>query len=296
MSKLTEKQETELENYYQQKISEGITTNKKLDKEKVHKCINDLYYNVLNRNMDVPLVYVASPIEACLHFNAANGSEENHMHDIIFSSYNANWVSYYHFGINYLGATEGVEPELIKGCNQLHDLIAEIHAILPCDDMCYVIEHPIRVSIKDNDMEKFVLHNINEAAIEYSDGTKLCIFNGVNVPDYFLKDDLDIVDVLKENDIDVRREGLAKVLARDPLAVEKCSRVVETFKGERPWEDYQILDVDFRDGKKRICLKMFDVASGKYVIERVEDDCTTVKNALAFRDNEDEYVDVEEQT
>jgi hypothetical protein len=294
MSNLTKEQEIEIENFYQQSMKEALSTDE-TDVKKIESAINTVY-EYCGLTPPKHIIKVVSPQKAIELFLSQNeGCHQEAKDGIILLSMFSFWVLYYYAGVTILGEKIGGSDEekllnVLKACYELHK---HCHAFHPCENACIVIERPKKICLQDDDIEKFVLSNTDGHAIEYRDGTGACAINNILVPDYIAltpASELDIVRVLSEADIDVRREGLAKILSSDSSSLLKISKVIDSQKGKEAWDNYELLDVNFGDDKKRICLKMFDVASGKFCVERVSDNCVSVFQALAFRDDEEKYV------
>lgn len=282
--KLTQKEIEEVEKICTEALREGIECNKEIDIETVRPFINWFYTKFADAKPPKDLIVVDNPKAAC-QLAMENGND-NPSNEIVFINTQNFWEKYYHTGVHLLGEDAG---DLLEDLNICHDMMKNLHAILCCENHCIIIKYPIEIKLKDNDLEKFSPHCMDDYAIKYAGNVGSYVINNIDVPDYIVltpAKDLSISQVLKEVDIDVRREGLAKILAVRPEAIAEISTILDEYKGDENWQDYQLLDVDFGDGKKRICLKMFDPASKKYCVERVPDNCKSVLEAKAFGDNE----------
>lgn len=128
---------------------------------------------------------------------------------------------------------------------------------------------------------------------EWSDGSALYALNGVRVPQYIVETPgtwLNTLKVLGETNIDVRREGLRKI-PLDKLIRDTNAKELDTWIDDRPWCDYVLYDMDFKDGKTRRVLRMKNPSvPGVLHFERVEDNITTVKQALAWRNGQEDYL------
>lgn len=292
--KLTEKQEKAVDAYGLEMLKNGIKAGVKIDQKKAASAIDILYRKDLDLSPP-KVVFVASPEAALLAASKITGSTPKDLvSEIQWLNLWTWWVAYYHAGIYILGETKDVEADLIEELSEYEAMVRELHAILPCEKTCFVIEYPKTVAIKDDDLEKFVLHREGGLALEYSDGTGFAWLNNVEVPKWIATtspNKISIKKLMAESNVDIRREGLRRVpLARFLKATK--AKLIERIKDAKiKWWDYELYDADFGDGKKRRLLRMFDVASKGYPVERVEENSSvSVEKALAWRDNEDTYI------
>jgi hypothetical protein len=294
--KLTKEQETQVEAYYQKMLANGIKTKVKTNRKFAKTAIHTLY----TKDLDLPsgpkkIVYVASPEAAIKAASKASGVDPKTLvSEIMYINLWTGGIALYHAGVTILGETSGVEEDLISDLFEYEEITHNIHAILPCENICYVIEYPTVVAIKDNDLEAFKLHREGGLALEYSDGTGFSWLNGVEVPDYVATTSaskLSVKKLMAETNVDVRREGMRRI-SIDRLLKDTKAKLLDKEKKPKMGKhwDYQLYDMDLGDNKKRVFLRMFDVASKAYTVERVEDTCTTVAEALAWRDGEEAYV------
>ncbi len=292
---LTKKQEELVDAYCLEMLKNGVKCGIKTDRTAAEHIVKTLYA----KDLDMPhgpekIVFVDSPDAAIrIIVESEKIKPQEVVNHILFLNLWSWWVAYYHAGIHILGETQDVEKDLIDDLNEYESFIKQIHAIIPCEKVCFVIEYPKVISLVNNDLEVFKLHKEKGKAVEYQDGTGFCWLNGVEVPDWIAETDVDKLSVKKiiaETNVDIRREGLRRLPLEKVLKATKAKLLdqVKDLKKGKHW-DYQLYDLDFGDGKKRVCLRMYDVASGAYPIERVDDNCKTVLDALAMRDGEDTY-------
>lgn len=294
-NKMTESQEKAVDAYGLEMLQNGIKCGIKTNRKLAESAITVLYKKYLGISEPKDVVFVDSP-EAAIKVVASSTKQtkQSLVSEIQFLNLWTWWVAYYSAGIRILGETEGVEEELISDLNEYEDICKSIHALLPCENICFVIEYPKTVSTLNDDLDKFILHRDGGLAIEYQDGTGFSWLNGVAVPDWVALDKPEKISVKKllaESNVDIRREGLRKVsLAR--LLKETKARLLDKVKDTKKGKywDYELYSIDLGDNKKRICLRMYDEASKAYPVERVEDSCTTVLEALAMRDGENKYI------
>jgi hypothetical protein len=296
MSTLTKEQEEKIENYYQQCLKNGIAVNKEIKIDEVKDYIHKLYTKYLDINPPKEIIIVDSP-EAAIKLALEDAENENMSRKdivdaILFANQIRHWVAYYFAGVEIL--KEDLESALKTELYELETFCTKFHAILPASDVAVLIKFPVKCEIKDNDLDKFVLHCEDDFAIKYADGTGYGYLNGIKVDDYIAttpKEELDVFKVLKVENVDSRREGLLKIgPERVAKELSKDAKVLDTQGGDELWNDYALIEVDFGNDLKAKCLKMFCVSRDAYIYEFVADDCKTVKEALIFRDpdtNED---------
>ncbi|MCZ6632324.1 MAG: hypothetical protein O7G87_02900, partial [bacterium] len=151
---------------------------------------------------------------------------------------------------------------------------------LPYSEVAIVSERPIRLhQITNGD-----LHCDGGPAVAYRDGWAGWFLNGVRVPQEIAEtpgDQLDPQLVLTERNAEIRREIVRKVGA-ERLCEALDARVVDA------WGDYELLELDLRDNRRRPYLKMKNPSIGVYHIEGVPPVCRTVQEALIWRNGTDE--------
>ena len=151
---------------------------------------------------------------------------------------------------------------------------------LPYREAVIVSERPVELHRNaDGD-----LHRDGGPAVLYGDGWGVWALNGVRVPQQLVEtpgDRLNPKLVLTEGNVEIRREIVRKV-GVERLCEGLNARVVDA-RG-----DYELLDLDLRDGRRRPYLKMKNPSIGEYHIEGVPPDCRSVPEALAWRNRTNE--------
>lgn len=293
MSTLTKEQDKAVTKYTDLMLKNGIKSKIKINKKFANQTIEILYKKYLDLPPPKQVIFVDSPEAAIKIVSKSTGIPKiDLVKEIIFLNWYSWWASYYYAGINFLNETKDVERYLIDSINEYEEITRNMHGVLPCENVCFVIEYPVEISIKDNDFEKFQLHKEGGLALEYSDGTGFAWLNGVEVPDYITltqPNKLNAKKVMSETNVDIRREGLRRIPMKKFLK-DVGATLIDKMKGRKKYLNYELFDADFKDGKKRRLLKMFDIASKTFTVERVEDNCDTVISALEFRDGETKYI------
>lgn len=294
--KLTSEQEKQIDAYGLEMLKNGVKCDIKTDRKSASDAIHILY----KKYLEIPkgpeeIVFVDSPEAAiAIVAKSQNKLPKELASEVRFMGLWTWWVAYYWAAINLLGETDGVEQDLIDDLNEYEKITKLMHAILPCEKICFVIEYPKVVSLLNDDLDSFKLHREEGLAVEYGDGTGFAWLHGVEVPDWIATTKagkLSIQKLLAETNVDIRREGLRRVPVERLLKKTKAKLLdkEKDLKKGKHW-DYALFDMDLGDSKKRIFLRMFDVASGGYPVERVDDNNKTVLQALAWRDDEDVYL------
>jgi hypothetical protein len=105
------------------------------------------------------------------------------------------WMSFYDCFFR-MGIVK--HDSFIKFKNLLH---SNIYDMIMAKYFCIVCSMPSKIDINDNgDM-----HNEDTCAIEWKDGYKLWYWNGVNVPEKYIKKEITREDILKEKNAERRR-------------------------------------------------------------------------------------------
>lgn len=202
----------------------------------------------------------------------------------------AYWIAFYKF-TEHIGV---VFPEKeLKILNLQLEICESINMWFPYEDVCYVCDRFAEIHLnKDN---KF--HREDGLAVVYRDGKGIARLNGIQVPRYMVltpKDKLDVKQILGEANVDIRREGL-KLIPLDRLMKETNSTTLDSQIlpiSNSTTSSYELLNMDFGDNKVRRVLRMKNPSlEDTYHYERVEDDCSTVKQALAWRNGLPDYLD-----
>ena len=128
-------------------------------------------------------------------------------------------------------------------------------------------------------MQNKTLHNDNGPAIAYSDGFSVWALNGVRVTKEIAETPAEKLNsklILEEKNAEVRREIVRKI------GIEKVCKDLNAKIIDR-WEDYELLELDLQDGRKRPYLKMKNPSIKTYHIEGIAPNIKTVQEALVWR-------------
>jgi hypothetical protein len=185
----------------------------------------------------------------------------------------AAWKVFYDFG-NKIGCKFTDEDRSLL--DLWLDESEELHWWFPYKGIVLVSEHPN--VLKVNSQGK--LHSENSMAIGYNDGWGIYSLNGVTMKESHVmthSSKIDFNDILKETNVEVRRELLRKVgieAMLDKLPHRQMDSVGE----------YRLLSIDLSDDLKDCrYLKMLNPSIGCFHLEGVSRDCSTVQDALNWR-------------
>lgn len=136
------------------------------------------------------------------------------------------------------------------------------------------------------------LHCPDGPAARWPHGSEIFALNGVVVPEYIVTTppmELDPKCILAEHNAEVRREIVKRI---------GIERVIQRLPARRldDWGDYRLLEIDINDRFKPRYLKMLNPSIGVWHLEGVPPDIQTCREALAWRDGENQYVTPKELT
>ena len=191
------------------------------------------------------------------------------LRETAFGQHDAYWLAGYAYAAEQLDLRAQCQP--LAGIR----LIAE-HAgwWLPHEDVCWVSE---RHTLLNLDTQRR-LHCPDGLAVGYPDGWGVYAWHGIRVPAKVIMDPGAITqaDILQERNAQIRRVMVER------LGVERvcqlCNAKVISAQGT-----YELLSLDLNDGRRRPYLKMRNPSIGVYHLEGVHPDCTTVQEALNWR-------------
>jgi hypothetical protein len=191
--------------------------------------------------------------------------------DSAFGQHEAGWLSFYRFFRVVCGLR--VETDKLKGINTVAE---NAGWWLPHANICWISERHNILSRNDGGR----LHKDEAPALQYPDGFSIYALNGVRMKaEYVLPpaEKLDPALVLKETNVDVRRELLRKIGIERYMAVTK-HKVLDT-QG-----DYELLSIDLTpEIKDARYLKMKNPSIGVWHVEGVHPTCKTVQHCLNWR-------------
>jgi len=283
---LTQEQINKFPVYVEKWLKIGLNTTNPLNKPKIEECLNEVY-KTAGLTSPKDFMYLQSPLQGCIEANKL--CKLNDIKDQIYQAgyglQDAGWLSFYDFFINECF-------EVVKNINQIKPLI-KLASLCgwwwPFKNLVIVTENPIFISLKNG-----VLHNDNEMAIKYSDGFGVYALNGIRMPAHYVitpSIELSVIDIMKESNVDIRRELLRKVgLTR--FIKETNAKILDTLTIQLNHKSscvYQLLDVNLGNNINARVLKMDNPSIDAVHVEGVEDNCETIKEALAWRNGFEKY-------
>jgi len=133
------------------------------------------------------------------------------------------------------------------------------------------------------------LHCENGPALQYRDGTEIWALNGVRVPKEFVTTPASSMNpeiILKEKNAQVRRELVRKITIERLYQSIPC-QILDKLG------DYELINIKIDNNNLRPYLKMKNPSTGDIHIEGIHPQVRTVKEALAWRNELEIYVEPE---
>jgi hypothetical protein len=269
IDKLTDKQEREISIYRERWMAIGKSCTQ-IDREKASGLIVELYKYM---DMKPPkIIFCDSPFACRKEFR-----ERSREADIewFYGQHHAYWMGYYDYFYNELG----FKVDDVRFYELVKNLIIETHWMIPCETECIVSERPEYICVSNN-----VLHADGKPAIRYKDGFAVWALNGVRVTQEIAETpagELDPKIIFREKNVEARREIVRKI-GNERIFETLNAKVVDT------WMEYSLLKLKI-DSFDISTLRMKNPSTGTWHCENVPETCRTVKDALAWRDGEEEY-------
>jgi hypothetical protein len=168
-------------------------------------------------------------------------------------------------------------------CDVERDLALTTPYIWPNKDFCMACERPTVTHMNARGQ----LHKNGAMAISWPDGWGLWMLNGVQVPQWIAEtqeSQLDPKRVVEIENADVRREFVRKAGIERITQALKATVVhsVTPVIGGQPIA-YELLELTLGDATMRYLKMQNPSMEGIYHVERVEDSCATVEQAINFR-------------
>lgn len=277
---LTDKQEAQLEEYYQKWLKIGLEA--RVTTPEMRKKAEDAIkriYAIEGLAEPKKIIWTRSPMEGARKCVEMGDSKDNLQYACGYGSHDANWLGFYDFMLTELK---------IKECEELiptMDLAKLAGWWWPYENACIVSELPIECHVN----EEGNLHHDGGASIEYSDGFAMYHLNGIEVskeiaeiPKEKVSKDL----ILKEENADIRRELLRKVGIENAIEI-LGAKTVDMLKS------YELLEIDFDGKAKRPYLKMKNPSLGLIHIEGVMPRISSVRDAIIYRNGLVNYMEPE---
>lgn len=156
-----------------------------------------------------------------------------------------------------------------------HDYCKAVFACIPYENVCFVIDKPIEAHFEDGH-----LHREDGPAVLFGDGYGSYSLNGVKVSEELVMtppEDIDVMDVLKTKNAEVRREIVRKIGVKR-LCKKLNSKTIDKMG------DYELLVLDIPDmTTEPRYLKMKNPSIGTWHVEGVPPNINTCQEALTWR-------------
>lgn len=299
---LTEAQIAKFPYYVKEWVGRGHTT-KQMTQEEAEKDFTAFQIHILKKEKPAPVVLLGSPRECWVLIELVKSNEnydlKNMKKDIaaVFEGkkiksnkenidfvwpyfdcqFWASYFSYFDFFKNECGITYNENYEIMKKTT-------EYGMVFPIDEVCIVCQ-PF-TTIRRNQSG---LHCINGPAVSYtpmyakdSDRAKSEVYalNGVRMKKEYVMtpaEDIKAEDILKETNVEVRRELLRKV------GIEAMLKALP-HKLMDAKDDYELFSIELSaEVKDARYLKMTNPSIGVYHMEAVGPECNTVQDAIDWR-------------
>jgi hypothetical protein len=190
-----------------------------------------------------------------------------------YGQHDASWLGFYNYFQEVLDVDDvgKLEPMMksAENCNWF----------LPYKDVCFCSD-----KLEELHMVDGKLHHDGGPSWRYRDGFCGWNLNGVRVPQEIAETPFDQLDpqmVVKETNVEVRRELLRKIGIE--RFVEKIGAKTLDAKG-----DYELLSIEVGLEQPAIGLKMKNPSIGVYHVEFVPNEIGTVEQALNWRNQSEE--------
>jgi hypothetical protein len=316
ITELTQEQIAKFEDYVREGIRIGLQTGAEFD-ENLVRMLTDRHRVTHGLEKATNFIIEDSPFAAAKKYNLSPS-------DALFGQHDINWLMFYKF----FNVELGLKEETAKVMDLL-ELANHVGWMWMSSDTTIVTRRPVSLSLVPKnsklgnyDINLRVLHNENDMAIKYKDGTGVYMLNGIRIPKSLSwiittpAEELNLQKVLKIENTEIRTEALKKVgIDRAFEKLEKASLHKETItipqyaqfltidgangKTEEVVKivpetscDYELFSVQI-GAQERIYLTSKCPSSGKPFYEAVPPQVRTVRQALNWRENgeiSDDYV------
>ena len=285
IEKLTKLQEKQLIEHREEYIKWGLCCDP-INKDLATKSIGEMYKRI---NKKEPYFWVCdSPVQiqlvicvlkslkikqgANLGANLRNDLGDNLWDSDFWGQMDLVWISFYKFPEKFLKIDYKEMSEILD----LWDKIGKSCSWwYPYENICFISDRPKEIHKKG-----IKLHKDGGPALSFRDGYSLYFLNGIDMGKKYVMtpaEKIEGLDILKEKNVDKRRELIRKVGIEKMLDI--LPHKIHDTKG-----DYQLIGIDLSEElKDRRYLKMKNPSIGIWHLEGVEQDCNTVQEAINWR-------------
>ena len=190
-----------------------------------------------------------------------------------YGQHDAAWVGFYDFFRRACGLTS--ETEQLMGLQRISE---NAGWWLPHVRLCWISERHNSLNLN----ERGRLHKDGGPALAYPDGFSIWALNGIRVSRSQAETPAERMapdDVLKETNVDIRRELIRKVGVERMLSKLPHRRLHK--RG-----DYEVLRIDFPALEDARYLRMLNPSVGCWHLEGLPRECDTVEKALNWRNQQ----------
>ena len=203
-------------------------------------------------------------------------SVKNSVNESGYGQHDAHWLGFYDYFGEVLGLKEETAP-----LHGLQMVAKSAGWYIPHENICWISERHNVCKLKDGQ-----IHCDGGPAIAYPDGWSVWALNGVRVPQWLAEtpaEEIDCIEFAKIENVEVRREFIRKV------GIERlCTKLKSEILDKSGDYELHLIDLDGDTGKWPY-LKMLNPSIGVWHMECVARECTTVEQALKWR-NQSELV------
>lgn len=291
ITSITPEQEEKLAEYRDKWLSIGLCTDP-IDKKSAKTDVINIATQILKQEEPIVL-FEDSPYSAWLTVQAislADGITKEDLPELLKNKENVkskiNFVYPYSSGQAWAGWSSLYDyMESVLGCdiNPIWKIWAKISFVGPTwflDKFCIVSDRPKEVHLKDG-----ILHRDGGPAICYRDNFSVWCLNGIRVSQELSETptrQLDVIKhVIKTQNVEVRREAVRKI-GVERIYSELGGKILDQK------DDYELVELDIGDGRKRPYLKMKNPSLGIWHLEGIHPDINTVDKAIQWRNQSDQ--------
>ena len=277
ITKLTAEQEALIPAYVEEGIKIGLAVETEFNTNLVRE-LTDKHRVSQGLAKATNFIVYRSPFEAQANIEGLTAG------NALYGQHDINWLQYYMYYREVCGLTVETEPLI-----HLYELAKHAGWMWMSSDTTVVTWRPVELHMKTLVDGLQVLHNFDDLALKYADGTGVYACNGRRIPKNLSwiittpADQLDPQAVLGIQNTELRTEAIKKI------GVEKMfdrldPTMIHTQK-YNPGGSYELFSIQFEgEDTDRKYLRGYCPSSKKIFIEAVPPQITTVGRALNWRE------------
>jgi hypothetical protein len=275
---LTPEQEAKIPQYVEKYTAMGLSTAQETQ-ENAERIFKEFQEKVLKMATPAPVKLMKSPTACNLAIYSSEYSKQGKAFDpvaekikMIYPYFDcqfwAGWASFYDFMRNELGIEYPPEYDVFRQC-------ITFGMVYPTPDCCYVCQPPTVLKKNANG-----LHCEDGPAVSYGGDNEIYALNGVVMDKKYVltpAEKIEPLDVLKESNVEVRRELIRKV-GLEVIFDRLPNKMLDKRDN---YELYSVsLSTEVPDARY---LKMVNPSIGCFHVEGVAPETNTVAEALNWR-------------